>query len=187
MGIHRFRHGSTSLYRSDRKGTPIGDNDRHSVSLAFSHWEFYPFSKKNVSSLRPVTRHSSRNSTTTIWESIPNSANQNLAKAKRKLISRSITMRGRWRTQPQRGSRRIKILLIQQCMKILANSSTAEPPSSLSLSRAALFAKSKNVMLSHLFADAIEEEGAGAKGGGGKKKGGGSMQTISATHRVRHP
>ena len=38
-------------------------------------------------------------------------------------------------------------------------------------------------MLSHLFADAIEEEG-GGKGGGGKKKGGGSMQTISATHRV---
>jgi hypothetical protein len=38
-------------------------------------------------------------------------------------------------------------------------------------------------MLSHLFADAIEEEGA-SKGGGGKKKGGGSMQTISATHRV---
>ena len=38
-------------------------------------------------------------------------------------------------------------------------------------------------MLSHLFADAVEEEGA-AKGGGGKKKGGGSMQTISATHRV---
>jgi hypothetical protein len=41
-------------------------------------------------------------------------------------------------------------------------------------------------MLSHLFADAVEEEGgAGGKGGGGKKKGGGSMQTISATHRVR--
>jgi len=39
-------------------------------------------------------------------------------------------------------------------------------------------------MLSGLFADAIEEEG-GGKGGGGKKKGGGSMQTISATHRVR--
>jgi hypothetical protein len=38
-------------------------------------------------------------------------------------------------------------------------------------------------MLSHLFADAIEEEGA-SKGGGGKKKGGGSIQTISATHRV---
>jgi hypothetical protein len=38
-------------------------------------------------------------------------------------------------------------------------------------------------MLAHLFADAIEEEGA-SKGGGGKKKGGGSMQTISATHRV---
>jgi hypothetical protein len=49
---------------------------------------------------------------------------------------------------------------------------------------AGLFAKSKNVMLSHLFADAIEEEGKGAGGGGGKKKGGGSMQTISATHRV---
>jgi hypothetical protein len=40
-------------------------------------------------------------------------------------------------------------------------------------------------MLSHLFADVIEEEGAGGKGGGGKKKGGGSMQTISAVHRVR--
>ena len=38
-------------------------------------------------------------------------------------------------------------------------------------------------MLSQLFADAVEEEGA-SKGGGGKKKGGGSMQTISATHRV---
>jgi len=39
-------------------------------------------------------------------------------------------------------------------------------------------------MLSHLFADVIEEEAAGGKGGGGKKKGGGSMQTISAVHRV---
>ncbi len=39
-------------------------------------------------------------------------------------------------------------------------------------------------MLSHLFADVVEEDSAGAKGGGGKKKGGGSMQTISATHRV---
>ncbi len=39
-------------------------------------------------------------------------------------------------------------------------------------------------MLSHLFADVVEEEGASSKGGGGKKKGGGSMQTISATHRV---
>ena len=37
-------------------------------------------------------------------------------------------------------------------------------------------------MLSHLFADVLEEEGGGK--GGGKKKGGGSMQTISATHRV---
>ena len=37
-------------------------------------------------------------------------------------------------------------------------------------------------MLSHLFADVVEEEG-GGKGGGGKRKGG-SMQTISATHRV---
>ncbi|CAM4808905.1 unnamed protein product [Rotaria magnacalcarata] len=46
---------------------------------------------------------------------------------------------------------------------------------------AQLFGKSKNVLLSHLFADALEEEG--SKGGGGKKKGGGSMQTISATHR----
>jgi hypothetical protein len=51
------------------------------------------------------------------------------------------------------------------------------------LSSATLFAKSKNVLLSGLFADVVEEEGAG-KGGGGKKKGGGSMQTISATHRV---
>jgi len=49
---------------------------------------------------------------------------------------------------------------------------------------AGLFAKSKNVMLSHLFADVGEDEGASSKGGGGKKKGGGSMQTISATHRV---
>jgi hypothetical protein len=49
---------------------------------------------------------------------------------------------------------------------------------------ATLFAKSKNVMLSHLFADAVEEEGAGNKAAAGKKKGGGSMQTISATHRV---
>jgi myosin heavy subunit len=47
---------------------------------------------------------------------------------------------------------------------------------------ATLFAKSKNVMLSHLYADVLEEEGGGK--GGGKKKGGGSMQTISATHRV---
>ncbi len=48
---------------------------------------------------------------------------------------------------------------------------------------AGLFAKSKNILLSLLFADAVEEE-AGASKGGGKKKGGGSMQTISATHRV---
>ncbi|CAF1220495.1 unnamed protein product [Adineta steineri] len=48
---------------------------------------------------------------------------------------------------------------------------------------AGLFAKSRNVLLSHLFADAVEEEGNSGKGGGGKKKGGGSMQTISATHR----
>ena len=43
-------------------------------------------------------------------------------------------------------------------------------------------------MLSHLFADAVEEDS--GKSSGGKKKGGGSMQTISATHRVRltrHP
>jgi hypothetical protein len=46
---------------------------------------------------------------------------------------------------------------------------------------ATLFAKSKNVMLSHLYADILEEEGGKA---GAKKKGGGSMQTISATHRV---
>jgi len=36
-------------------------------------------------------------------------------------------------------------------------------------------------MLSHLYADVVEEEGSSK--GGGKKKGG-SMQTISATHRV---
>ncbi|CAF3453172.1 unnamed protein product [Rotaria sp. Silwood1] len=48
---------------------------------------------------------------------------------------------------------------------------------------AGLFAKSKNLMLSHLFADLIEDEGASSKAAGGKKKGGGSMQTISATHR----
>ena len=46
---------------------------------------------------------------------------------------------------------------------------------------ATLFAKSKNTMLSHLYADVIEEEGASKSGG---KKKGGSMQTISATHRV---
>ena len=42
-------------------------------------------------------------------------------------------------------------------------------------------------MLSHLFADAVEEDSGKSSG---KKKGGGSMQTISATHRVRltrHP
>ncbi|UJR20568.1 hypothetical protein I4U23_023694 [Adineta vaga] len=49
---------------------------------------------------------------------------------------------------------------------------------------ATLFAKSKNVLLCHLFADIFEEEGGANKGaGGGKKKGGGSMQTISNTHR----
>lgn len=48
---------------------------------------------------------------------------------------------------------------------------------------AGLFAKSKNALLTLLFADIVEEEGA-SKGGGGKKKGGGSMQTISAVHRV---
>ncbi len=50
---------------------------------------------------------------------------------------------------------------------------------------AGLFAKSKNILLSLLFADAIEEEGGGGGKAGTKKKGGGSMQTISATHRVR--
>ena len=39
-------------------------------------------------------------------------------------------------------------------------------------------------MLSHLFADVIEEEGGGGGGKSGAKKKGGSMQTISATHRV---
>jgi hypothetical protein len=51
------------------------------------------------------------------------------------------------------------------------------------MSSAGLFGKSKNTLLCHLFADAVEDDG-GSKGGGGKKKGGGSMQTISATHRV---
>ncbi|CAF1172361.1 unnamed protein product [Adineta ricciae] len=46
---------------------------------------------------------------------------------------------------------------------------------------AGLFAKSKNAMLSHLYADVAEEEGGGSKAG--VKKKGGSMQTISATHR----
>jgi hypothetical protein len=36
-------------------------------------------------------------------------------------------------------------------------------------------------MLSHLYADVVEEEGTGKAG---IKKKGGSMQTISATHRV---
>ena len=48
---------------------------------------------------------------------------------------------------------------------------------------ATLFAKSKNTMLSHLYADVVEEEGAGKAGA---KKKGGSMQTISATHRVSY-
>ena len=56
----------------------------------------------------------------------------------------------------------------------------------IEISSAGLFAKSKNLMLSHLFADVVEEEGAGGKAAGGKKKGGGSMQTISATHRVNY-
>jgi hypothetical protein len=43
---------------------------------------------------------------------------------------------------------------------------------------ATLFAKSKNTMLSHLYADVVEEEGSGKAG---IKKKGGSMQTISAT------
>ena len=49
---------------------------------------------------------------------------------------------------------------------------------------AALFGKSKNSLLCRLFAEIVEEEGAGNKPAAGKKKGGGSMQTISATHRV---
>ena len=48
-----------------------------------------------------------------------------------------------------------------------------------------LFAKSKNTMLAHLFADVIDEEGGGGKSGAKKK--GGSMQTISAMHRVSFP
>jgi len=48
---------------------------------------------------------------------------------------------------------------------------------------ATLFAKSKNAMISHLYADVVEEEGASKAGG---KKKGGSMQTISATHRVSY-
>ncbi|CAF1082172.1 unnamed protein product [Didymodactylos carnosus] len=51
---------------------------------------------------------------------------------------------------------------------------------------ATLFSKSKNPMLSHLYADVAaeeEEKAGGGKGGGGKGKKGGSMQTISATHR----
>ncbi|CAF0933829.1 unnamed protein product [Didymodactylos carnosus] len=48
---------------------------------------------------------------------------------------------------------------------------------------ATLFSKSKNPMLSHLYADVAQAEEDEKKGGGGKKKGGGSMQTISATHR----
>ncbi|CAF1238599.1 unnamed protein product [Rotaria sordida] len=47
---------------------------------------------------------------------------------------------------------------------------------------ALLFAKSKNAMLTTLYADVAEEEGGGGSKAGGKKKGG-SMQTISATHR----
>jgi hypothetical protein len=39
-------------------------------------------------------------------------------------------------------------------------------------------------MLSHLYADVLEEEGGGGGGKAGVKKKGGSMQTISATHRV---
>ena len=38
-------------------------------------------------------------------------------------------------------------------------------------------------MVCHLYADVIEEEGAGKAG---QKKKGGSMQTISATHRVSY-
>jgi myosin heavy chain 6/7 len=48
---------------------------------------------------------------------------------------------------------------------------------------ALLFAKSKNAMLSHLYADVAEEEGGGGSAKAGVKKKGGSMQTISATHR----
>jgi myosin heavy chain 6/7 len=48
---------------------------------------------------------------------------------------------------------------------------------------ATLFAKSKSVMLSHIFADVMEEEGGGGGGKSGAKKKGGSMQTISAMHR----
>ncbi|CAF1406288.1 unnamed protein product, partial [Didymodactylos carnosus] len=51
---------------------------------------------------------------------------------------------------------------------------------------AALFSKSKNPMLCHLYMDVAAEEddkASGGKGGVGKGKKGGSMQTISATHR----
>jgi hypothetical protein len=54
----------------------------------------------------------------------------------------------------------------------------------LSSPSATLFAKSKNPMLAHLYADVIEEKGGGGAKAGVKKKGG-SMQTISASHRVR--
>ena len=52
---------------------------------------------------------------------------------------------------------------------------------------AGLFKNStNNKLLNTIFADCGEEpEGDKKSGGGGKAKKGGSMQTISATHRVR--
>ena len=41
-------------------------------------------------------------------------------------------------------------------------------------------------MLSHLFADVVQEEGNRGGAKAGVKKKGGSMQTISATHRVSY-
>ena len=49
---------------------------------------------------------------------------------------------------------------------------------------AALFGRSKNALLSALYADVADEDGGASSGKAGVKKKGGSMQTISATHRV---
>ena len=69
-------------------------------------------------------------------------------------------------------------------VQLLVGSFSSQALFRVILFSATLFAKSKNILLSHLFADVLEEEGGGK--GGGKKKGGGSMQTISATHRVSY-